>query len=181
MSIKRKASPTTAIYCAEYRKYLTEVVCKETLLCIDPGETVGWAIFQNGELRYFGHLLVKQMVDDGTTLDVVLGDFFCGCRLLADTDVFKCVIEDYAVYAHKLQANVWSSLFTVRLIGAVELFCAQQNLPLSYQMAAEAKFFGSEEKMKRWGIWQIGFRHANDAIRHGLYYMLRKSNKGNNK
>lgn len=40
------------------------------------------------------------------------------------------------------------------------------------QMAAQAKGFVDDDKLKAWGFWIKGKKHARDAIRHGVYYLL---------
>ncbi len=169
-----------AIYEKEYLQYVSPAVRNSYILCLDPGETVGWALFFAGHVLRCGQLAIQKQLAQGGSVSYVLNTFFddlvglenCASDMVTPT---TCVVEDYVVYAHKLQANMWSSLFTVRLIGALQFLCSDRAIPVVYQMAAEAKFFASDEKLRRWGIFQEKLKHANDAIRHGIYYMLRKS------
>lgn len=170
-----------AAYEKEYLQYVLPAVRNSYVLCLDPGETVGWALFSSGYVLRCGQLALQKQLSRGASVSHVLNSFFDdlvgleNCERNGVLIPVTCVVEDYVVYAHKLQANVWSSLFTVRLIGALQFLCSDRAIPIVYQMAAEAKFFASDEKLRRWGIFQEKLKHANDAIRHGIYYMLRKS------
>jgi hypothetical protein len=39
-------------------------------------------------------------------------------------------------------------------------------------MAHQAKGFVTDEKLKAWGFYQKGVRHARDSIRHACYFLL---------
>lgn len=175
------AVPTASMehtYQAEYLHYIISDVRKERILCLDPGETLGWAFFVDGHVLRCGQYPIHRRLAAGESFCLLLNSFIDDLVCATDESaqlIDVCVTEDYVVYAHKLQANVWSSLFTVRLIGAFQLLCSERRIPVTYQMAAEAKFFGSDDKLRRWGLYQTKLKHANDAIRHGVYYMLRKS------
>lgn len=156
----------TNAYAVEYFKYLSTDVRMQRILCLDPGETMGWCIFQNGLLQLCGQLGMLDVNEWHTTLTQFFG-------VASPT---HCVIENYVVYAHKLKDHAWNSLFTSRLIGALELMCSARKIPKKFQMASEAKSFATDDKLRRWGLYQTAHRHANDSIRHGLYYMLATSN-----
>lgn len=82
------------------------------------------------------------------------------------------VCEDYRVYAEKAGAHIGKSLFTPKLIGKIDLLCNVDNIPVTYQMAATAKVFCTNDKLKEWGFYQESMRHSRDAIRHACYYIL---------
>jgi hypothetical protein len=82
------------------------------------------------------------------------------------------VMEDYKVYSWKTKDHAFAGLHTPRLIGALELVCFDLGIPLYKQMAVQAKGFCTDDKLQAWGLWQEGMRHARDAIRHALYYLL---------
>ena len=46
------------------------------------------------------------------------------------------------------------------------------NIPTHKQMASTAKTFATDKKLREWGFWERGMRHARDAIRHGCYFLL---------
>lgn len=130
------------------------------LLVLDPGETTGWAVFENGKLTAAGQ---------GRTIEGwnVIGDLF------EDIHPSMVLYENYRVYAHKLERHSNSEVYTLRLVGVIEYICERAfNIPHHNQMAQQAKGFVSDEKLKAWGFWNKGQRHARDAIRHGCYFLL---------
>lgn len=131
------------------------------LLAIDPGETIGWALFIEGELDSCGHLEPTPEYRYSTIRDLI------------DTErPTKVVCEDYRVYGHKLEAHTWSDLVTPKLIGAIAMYCDYRMIPIHYQMASTAKGFFSTQKLKDLGMWREAQKHAMDAVRHGGYYLL---------
>lgn len=133
-----------------------------SLLALDPGETTGVAIFQQGKLIETSQESTKEIKSALITIAPIL-----------NRDGFDAiVIEEYRIYSWKAKDHAWSDLHTSRLIGAVELMCAMHNLPLFKQSAQIAKQFCTDKKLKEWGYWQRGQVHARDAIRHGCYYIL---------
>jgi len=131
------------------------------LLALDPGETTGWAVFKRGELVESG-----QLPCEGA------GGFLTLANLIDYVKPSIVVCEAYRVYSHKRDEHVWSDLYTVRLIGSVELSCIRKCIHLYFQMASTAKGFCKDEKLKQWGYYKRGERHARDAIRHGCYWLL---------
>lgn len=136
------------------------------VLTFDPGETTGYAFFEAPELIEAGQ--------------IPTGSLKIGLPLITDLMNDKkpqaIVVEDYRIYRSKAKIHIGSDLHTARLIGTIETLCAQHNIPLYKQSAAIAKKFCTDEKLHIWNLWQTGKRHANDAIRHGVYFML--FNKG---
>lgn len=78
--------------------------------------------------------------------------------------------EDYRIYAHKLAEHTFSSVITLRLIGAITFMCAVMEWPLTFQMAYEAKTFIDDRKLEAWSM-KVKGRHARDAVRHGAFYL----------
>lgn len=135
-------------------------VCAARLLALDPGETTGWSVWADGSILDWGQLDTKDQYQK------TLMAFF---EFHQPTHV---VCEDYKVYEHKLKQHTWASLHTPQLIGAVKMLAVQNNLPMHLQMASMAKGFCTDDKLRRWGIYQPGMRHARDSIRHACYYLL---------
>lgn len=92
--------------------------------------------------------------------------------LLNDVKPDFIVYEDYKVYSQKLNSHAFNPIFTVRLIGAIETYCQTNGVKAHKQMATTAKNFVTDDKLKQWGFWQEGMKHARDAIRHGCYFLL---------
>jgi hypothetical protein len=128
------------------------------LLCLDPGETTGWSLFINGELEKAGQFRVDN-----------LNELFMLVTGIAPDHI---VMEDYKVYAHRAQQHIGSGVTTVQYIGVFKLAAEQLGIPLTLQMAHLAKGFVNDKKLQMWELYQTGARHANDSIRHGIYYLL---------
>ena len=127
---------------------------------------MGWCVFDGGYLVNRGQLMMKMLSERWSLLS----------QFLQDVAPAKCIMENYIVYGYKAKEHAWSSLFTPKLIGAIDVVCQAYNIPVELQMAAEAKMFAPDTKLKRWDVFQTGgLKHANDSIRHGLYYMLKES------
>lgn len=62
-------------------------------------------------------------------------------------------------------------LIPVEYIGVARLWCIQTGTPLVLQTPSQAKKFFDDTKVKGVGLWQPGQPHANDAIRHLLYFL----------
>jgi hypothetical protein len=80
------------------------------------------------------------------------------------------VMEEYRIYNWKAQDHANSTVYTLRLIGAMEYLLGTRSIGVTFQGAGQAKGFCTDEKLEDWGFWQIGERHARDAIRHGAYF-----------
>jgi hypothetical protein len=134
------------------------------LLCLDPGKTTGWCTFVNGVLADVGHL--ENCYDDTNIKTDGL------ISLLTTIKPDFIVYEDYRVYAHKLERHSYSQVHTIRLIGAIEVFCQMNHISTHKQMAVTAKGFVTDEKLEQWDMWKPAMKHARDAIRHGCYFLL---------
>jgi hypothetical protein len=156
------------------------------LLCLDPGETTGFAFFEEGKLTNWGQV---RTIENENIVWNKLNHLF----IEAMPDFVVC--EDYKIYAHKLSRHTFSSVMTLRLIGGIDLLCNQgwfinlgphyideysnykdyhesHNCTIEYQMATQAKGFVTDKKLEAWGFWKDSMRHARDAIRHGCYFLL---------
>lgn len=136
--------------------------CTFSILALDPGETTGFAHFVGSELKCKGQIV-------GST---VYQSFNQIRHMVASVDPDFVVMEDYKVYSWKTKDHAWQSLFTPRLIGALE--CLFEDVARQYvkRMAQEAKGFCTDDKLKAWGLWIEGQRHARDAVRHAIYHLL---------
>lgn len=57
-------------------------------------------------------------------------------------------------------------------IGTVKGYCRRQGIPLVLQTAAQAKGFVSNNILKELNLYTEAFRHANDAMRHLIYFVV---------
>lgn len=145
------------------------------LLAIDPGETTGWALFEEGKLTRWGQEETVTKVGKEKVLN-----WAPLMRLFTmSPDVVVC--ENYRIYAHKLERHSFSQVETLRLIGGIDLLCSMCNgkgpTPIYYQMSVQHKGFVKDERLKEWGFWKEGQKHSRDAIRAGIYFLI-ITNKG---
>lgn len=144
------------------------------LLFVDPGEDTGWALFED-----------DQLVDAGTEKLWAFGEsvFTAVFRpeeaeLIGDELAQKfigiegIVAEDWRIYPWEAKKGTlnWDQCRTARLIGALTLTAKMGGLSFRLQGAKikeRAEAAGAEHLF----LWPLNEnRHANDAIRHGVYY-----------
>lgn len=157
------------IISAAYNGRETEI--PERMVCLDPGNTTGACLFVNGKLESWAQIVTIQEIpgDNGCKSQIAwdaLREYF------EETKPTLIVCENYRIYSHKLERHTFSEVPTLRLIGGIDLLAYQWGVPVHYQMAASAKGFANDERLKAWGLWQEGMRHSRDAIRHGIYYLI---------
>lgn len=137
------------------------------LIALDPGETTGYALFEQG-------ILVEQEQLPTHTI-------FSGIDILRhkfETEKPDIVIyEDFRIYDWKAASLSWNTLHTPRLIGGIQTLCHLNNIPMFTQMAQQPKMFCTDQKLEQWGYYKKGQRHARDAVRHGCYYLLFNNGK----
>lgn len=144
--------------------YKGEATLPYILLCLDPGHTTGYSVFKAGCFVEAGQIGTVAS-DDSIYWDRV-------SELFSRVKPTEVVMEDYRVYSHKLERHSFSRVPTLRLIGAIDFICHQSGIPVHYQMATQAKGFITDEKLKKYGLYDQGQRHSRDSMRHGLYYMI---------
>jgi hypothetical protein len=128
------------------------------LLTVDPGGTTGWALWLDGLPNTCGQI-------DTAESDAALE------KLLDQKQPDLVICEAYVLYPWKADSQAWSDFQTPRLIGSLQTMCRHRQIPLIMQ-GADKKTFATDIKLKGWGFYQKSHRHANDAIRHGIYYLL---------
>ena len=132
------------------------------LVALDPGETVGLAFFEFGELVSVEQIKLSFKKHDWDPLiDRV-------CQLEPSVLVF----EDYKIYPGLAKAHTLSGVPTLKVIGAIEFLCSHNKYQSISMMASTAKGFVSDLKLKEWGYYRKSLRHGNDAVRVGLHTLL---------
>ena len=139
-----------------------EWVPPHKLVALDPGETVGLAFFEFGELVSVEQIKLSFKKHDWDPLiDRV-------CQLEPSVLVF----EDYKIYPGLAKAHTLSGVPTLKVIGAIEFMCSHNKYQSISQMASTAKGFCTDIKLKEWGFYLKGTPHGMDALRHGLHALL---------
>jgi hypothetical protein len=145
-------------------------------ISLDPGESTGYAVWEGLEPGAppleAGTASLRDVVtaigSDGYVdplISPTAGDLallFHGWRLL--------VVEDWALYPWELENLAWDKCRTARGIGALEYIAWTSGRDITLQPAS------IKEAAERGGAEEFFMspreenRHANDAIRHGVYF-----------
>lgn len=123
-------------------------------LALDPGETTGWAAFdENGNSAGFSDVQGRVAVYE----------------LLEREKPSVIIMEDYLVDPEKIKGHFWSPVETIRVIGAVEgwayfnkakvILQSRTVKPIAYMWAGITK-----PKAK-------AMTHQTDAYVHGVYFL----------
>lgn len=153
---------------------------KGTLITLDPGETTGWAVWDHNKLKGTGQLDTKTVQSSILMLDKWLDTKSDWDRIdMSDRHLYPCyvVMEEYRVYSHLAQSHSHSTIHTARLIGAIEALLTLKGIRYEMCPAGLAKGFATDQKLEDWGMYQVGQRHARDAIRHGVYFLCCRDGK----
>jgi len=134
-------------------------------MSIDPGLTIGYSIFVNGEPSGASQI---DVTNDDKELSIISEIKKYSPEVL--------VYEDYIIYPSKMDAHNLSDIPTLKLIGVIEFICYQMGIKVFKQLASTGKGFVKDDKIKEWGYYLKGRPHAMDALRHGLHALL--FNKG---
>lgn len=141
-------------------------------LTVDPGETVGWALWRNDERVDAGQTPIWEFAD--MLYDALIGspdpDAPADFRGLS-----RVVVEDWAIYPPGVGPGpppAWDKCLTARLIGDIQGTCRRAGVETYWQPAsikAQAKAAGAEDLF----ITPLHEnRHANDAVMHGCYHIV---------
>ncbi|QRI45299.1 RuvC-like resolvase [Gordonia phage Ennea] len=88
------------------------------------------------------------------------------------------VIEDFTL---RTQSKARDALSPVRITAILEfLIWESKNVTVTKQQPSEAKTTATDERLKLWGMWASGGRHARDADRHALL-LIRKTRESRTK
>lgn len=124
------------------------------LLSVDPGDRVGYALWDDGECYE------NAVVTRSQFMEMLTNGYFEG------TD--RVVAEDFALFRGRAQKQVGSKMPASLVLGALELWCRQRGIWLTKQHS---------------GILSIAAKHANrplpaghcpddlSAYLHGYYYL----------
>lgn len=152
----------------------------ERIIALDPGGTTGWAMWTKmynyvpGSGQYLGE-------DDKFSWGQ-LGPHEHHEELFAllehmHVQEYTIVCESFEFRQYRQRENI--NLMSREYIGVVKLFRQQRSeiasfSPVVFQTAGQAKGFVSDEKLKAIDLYPSGQKHARDALRHLIYYMVNK-------
>jgi hypothetical protein len=147
---------------------------------VDPGETVGFAEWDGLALIDGRQAPMWQFVDDLARAQSVSGDLDHAGLTGPGRTYGLIVVEDW-ILTHNRQVRdslAGDKCRTARAIGAIELICRLSGVPCVLQpntIKSAAERIGAENLFLH-PLHEN--RHANDAIRHGAYYLARNGAPG---
>jgi hypothetical protein len=144
------------------------------ILALDPGETTGLALFDPSTF----HILLCQLdtKDIGEGYDKVWG--ILNYLSLDAPSLEHLRYEDYRVYGHMTEQHSWAALHTAQFIGAIRVAAYLAQVRVSCALAIHAKSFWDDDKLKMCGLYNPGLKHARDAERHLLRYLVENDRLG---
>lgn len=130
------------------------------LLAIDPGKTSGVALWDITE--GFDPLLIE--TDEYNQFQTCTWvELWCAAGAH-----IEIVMERYTI-------GDADSAWSLEIIGTVKYFAQKYGCSFTLQTPADAKHFSTDRKLKALDLWHKGGGgHANDALRHGLLYLVDK-------
>jgi hypothetical protein len=152
-----------------------------TLLAIDPGETVGWAIFDpktNAKLDGGQDDWPEFLRKLAAGLEIGLLSYTRACHGCSPFEgVTEIVQEEFQIYPPDVGDGpppYWDHVIVARVIGAVQILAELADVPVAYQ-GADIKFdalrAAAAEDFSR-PLYEN--RHENDATMHGTYFLARR-------
>lgn len=146
------------------------------LLALDPGETTGFCYLKTSADPAIKEpqLLVGQ-IKTGDFPGVV--DNYMEL-VMNNWPYSKLIMEDYRIYSWKSDDHKWSSVHTLRVIGAIQALQRWEwsHIPIEFHSAQEGKSFVTDTKLNEWGLYDQtkGLKHARDAMRHAIHHAVFK-------
>lgn len=141
-----------------------------TVLALDPGGSTGWAMWRaeklvnaEGIAEYY-----NEFTTSGCFTDPDHHETLIALIELQRTEVFHLITESFI---NRPEKATQSELISRDYIGAMTLWCKQNDVRLHQQSSALAKTFVTDKKLKAMGYWSTN-KHSRDALRHMLFYMI---------
>lgn len=143
----------------------------QRILALDPGETTGWATWSELEEPWESPFNCGQIGPQEHHLQL---DSFLGHMQVTN---FTVVCERFE---YRNQSRAGLNLMSREYIGVVKRFAQERMIDVItqkvvFQNATQAvgpKSFVQDSHVKRLGLWTPNQRHAMDATRHLLYYII---------
>lgn len=151
-----------------------------TALALDPGGTTGWSMYR-------ASLMPVVDADEQSGLPTGAREWYnegwrCGQLGPGDhadelltllemnhTAEYHVIVERFVPRPDKVGAKLEVA---PRYITIAEMFCKDRNVEMHLQNVGQAKPFVKDVSIKKLGLWSPGQRHAMDATRHLLFWMI---------
>lgn len=146
----------------------------EFVIGLDPGETTGvaWYFPANSARSVTIHIAQLATPDVVTGFKEISKLFNLVISQVPIGSNIRCVCEDYKIYGWKADTHKWAGLHTPQLIGAIQVLCYQEEVPLHFQMAVQGKSFATDQMLQSWNLYDPGMKHGRDASRHIVRHMF---------
>ena len=138
----------------------------------DPGKMSGWSYIK---------VIVHENNPEGVVTNWQVGEadhFEIGDKLRTiglpkleknDETVFVC--ESF-----KQNSRMPPSPWSLETLGLIRYWSHFYDIPFYTQAPSEAKSLIKDSTLRRTGLWTPGLRHANDAVLHGVYWLVKERN-----
>ena len=162
------------------------------VLAIDPSGayyegkgTTGWALFDSTtrSLLDYGSIRASEYPTVNTYYQAI-------SRLIKPK--MKVIIEEYLLYANKAKQQINSKMETSKLIGYLQMYCFNQGVEYTMQLAGEVVKRWADHILVHKGIikqatgrlkhiyyalGRLTNEHERDAMRHAMHYITFKLKK----
>lgn len=144
------------------------------LLCLDPGLASGVAVLETSELQEDRAGAVS-IIESGELQPKELNAWLLAWfnRAVEEKAGLECVCENFLITPQtgKNSTADWS----LKKIGVLEFLGEMYSVNVTLQTPAAAKSFVDNKRLRALGLWHKGGAgHANDALRHGVLYLVDK-------
>lgn len=145
----------------------------QIVIAIDPGGTTGVAVMELGEIE-FKLLKTYQWGDPDEVWEKIHREVVAWRDFIGPEKLYV-ICESFEIRPDVLDPDETPKY----IIKDLERFVAPEH-EIHYQQASMAKVGvppakgGQPDALKRFGLYQRGMRHTNDAIRHIVAYALDK-------
>ena len=149
------------------------------LLAIDPGETVGWSIWDTEKYEKLTGGQTARIEFEKDLAAVLLVS--CEENPPERTTILPCapdliVCEDWLIYPEHARRGAldMDKCLTARTIGAIQAFARMAEVPVVFQNATikeQAKAMGADNYHP---IPRHPNRHEGDSCYHAVYYIVRE-------
>lgn len=124
------------------------------ILALDPGGTTGHASYFPEEDPAF---VVGQVQPDQ------LWEFL---QLSLQFKMKLIICESF-----NYRPKAWADLTPVECIGVIKEFARHTEIPTIFQTPEQGKHFFTDDRLKERKLYRKKMPHANDALRHLLYFL----------
>lgn len=142
------------------------------VLAVDPGKMTGIALLVADPSAPLPRLLWSVEVQQHEYAAPIRDAF---SQHYGGSSSFVVVCERFTINAATVRNS--AAPFSLEQIGILKQICLDNDYPLeemSFQSPADAKKMFDNDKLRAVGAWHRGGAgHANDAIRHGLLYLVK--------